>query len=146
MREVVLVCGVPGSGKSWVCQKLDGYLYEYVSHDTYREQINLVKHIRELSSKDCDRPILVDCPFAERSLRDSLLELGIAVKPYFIVEPTEVVQNRYLTREGRELPQASVTRSKTILNRANEWEAPRGTSEEIYEMLFDYAKPREGRY
>jgi gluconate kinase len=145
IQTVHMVCGVPGSGKSWVCEQLTEK-FAYVKHDDY---IDYKPHLRAVHTTSTerdflaaivnaatkDKPVLVDCPFGERELRRKIEALGLAVKPWFIVEPTEVVKSRYHARTGKELPKASVTRSVTILNRAEEWGAPHGKAVSVLEAL-----------
>lgn len=132
-NTVYLVCGVPGSGKSWVCEQLTD-AFEYVRNDDYFEDED-GRFAAMLALMDSQKPILTDCPFAERVLREHLEYASFTVKPYFIVEPTHIVQTRYRKRTGQQLPQASVTRSMSIIKRADEWGAPRGTSEQVLQML-----------
>lgn len=133
MKPVYMVCGVPASGKSWVCDQLKGR-FTYVPNDDYigkpRDYLAAVR-----AAVDGDKPVLTDCPFGERERRETLEGQGFSVVPMFIVEPTALVQARYLKREGRPLPQASVTRSVSIANRAAEWGAPSGSSVEILNQL-----------
>lgn len=132
MQEVFLVVGVPGSGKSWVCEQLT-QRFEYVKHDEHINSGALVP--MTITAALGDKPVLLDCPFGERLLRGSLEAAGLKVEPFFIVEPTEVVQARYMAQRGKELPKASVTRSVTIQNRAIEWGARHGTADEVLRML-----------
>ena len=140
IQTVHMVCGVPGSGKSWVCEQLTER-FAYIKHDDYIGQKphlatapnNFVAAIIAAATKD--KPVLIDCPFAERELRAKIEAVGLKVKPWFIVEPTEVVKSRYFSRTGRDLPQASVTRSVSIVNRANEWQAPHGPAVAVLEAL-----------
>jgi hypothetical protein len=79
--------------------------------------------------------MLTECPFAERILREQLEARGLTVIPVFIVELASVVQTRYLAQRGRELPKASATRATSIVNRADEWGAVRGTSQQVLDYL-----------
>ena len=132
MKIVYLICGVPGSGKTWVCESLKG-LATYVPIDRYHE--SALMPTLEKTSNASDTSIVLDCPFGERLLRGRLEAAGFTVRPFFIVEPVHVVQERYYQREGRYLGKAHVTRATTILDRALEWQAPYGTSEEILCLL-----------
>ena len=140
IQPIYMVCGVPGSGKSWVCEQLTEK-FTYVKHDDYFGKLHeastatrsFVAAVVAVATKD--KPVLIDCPFAERELRANLEAVGLKVKPWFIVEPTEVVKSRYYTRTGRELPKASVTRSVTIKNRADEWKAPNGPAVAVLNAL-----------
>lgn len=137
---VYMVCGVPGSGKTWVCDQLT-HKFNYVKHDDFiiKGPNSLDKHKDVVASVIAhatkDKPVLLDCPFAERELKQKIESVGFRVKPFFIVEPVAVVQARYWEREKRDLPQASVTRAVTIRTRAEEWQAPYGPAALILDYL-----------
>ncbi len=132
MKPIIyMVCGVPGSGKTWVCsQLLDKF--EYISHDLYLK--DLVSEIGSRSLRSL-KPILIDCPFGERKLKESLEEVQLEVIPLFIVENPETVKLRYETREGKPFSKSNYTRCSTISDRAKEWNAIQGTSEFILSYL-----------
>jgi hypothetical protein len=132
LQPVYMVCGVPGSGKTWVLNQLTD-LFTLVRNDDHIE--NNKKTLFILSAAHTVKPVLTDCPFGERLERDALESVRLEVWPYFIVEPVHVVMQRYQKREGKPLPMASVTRASTIKNRAEEWGAPYGTSEVILDLL-----------
>jgi gluconate kinase len=135
MTKVYVLCGVPGSGKTWVCSQLTDK-FRFVAHDDdYKSHPDRVIKAALENSGTENRPVLTDCPFAERELRDKLEGAGFRVVPIFIVEPPEVVSGRYLKRTGKPLPQNSLTRAVSILNRAKEWKARHGTSIEIRDYL-----------
>ena len=136
--KVYLVCGVPGSGKTWVCNQLTES-FTYVPHDDDLKS----PHRRAMLKARlycAERIPLTDCPFAERELRLSLEAFGFIVKPYFIIEHPDICAARYFTREGKQLAKSSLTRAVTILQRAREWNAPCGTSEEILALLKSEAR------
>lgn len=126
---VYLICGVPGSGKTWVCQRLS-QRFIYVPHD---DHINNFTKVVESFAKT--GTVITECPFGERQVRGDLERRGLIVKPYFIVETPETVALRYKNRNGKLPSQNVLTRALTIKNRANEWNAPYGTSQEIYALL-----------
>ncbi len=132
MSKVILLCGVPGAGKSWVIGQL-GDKYHYVSHDQIPTREKLVRHC--FAAAAGPRPVVVDCPFAERLLRDELEASGMQVVPVFIVEAPGVVARRYEQREGKPATKATLTRALSIIDRANEWGARYGTSAEILQHL-----------
>lgn len=144
IQTVHMVCGVPGSGKSWVCEQLTEK-FTYIKHDDYIKPIHLKDDRLTPVEKDFiaaifsaatkEKPVLIDCPFAERELRGKIELMGLKVSPWFIIEPTDVVKSRYLAREGRELSRASVTRSVTIMNRVKEWDAPHGPAANVLAAL-----------
>jgi hypothetical protein len=131
MVPVYLICGVPGSGKSWVCEQLRDK-FEYVEHDlTVSNHPERIIKAASLSLM----PVLADCPFAERELRDILVTAGIEIIPLFIVENPDVVAARYLSRSGKTIRKEHLTRASSIGQRALEWQAPYGTSEQILGLL-----------
>lgn len=132
MQKVYLICGVPGSGKSWVCEQLKDK-FEYVSNDAHIGE-NFEKAIFH-AAKTAEKPILADCPFGERVLRDHLLGERLNVVPVFIVESPDVVSKRYFQREHHSPGQNVLTRCASIGARAAEWKAFRGTSEQVLEHL-----------
>lgn len=130
MAQVVMLCGVPGAGKSWVAAQLSDK-FHYISHDQNDDLPSAVaKYIGWVK-----KPILIDCPFAERILREKLEARGWSVRPVFIVEQPDVIAYRYAMREGKPASKSTITRSLTIKNRAMEWEAFYGTSDEVLAHL-----------
>lgn len=134
LQPVYLVCGVPGSGKTWVLNQLKNQ-FTVVEHDDFIGQSMAWMVAVLAASKISQKPILTDCPFGERLAKEHLEACGANIMPYFIVEPVHVVMQRYQKRTGKPLPMASVTRASTIKNRAEEWSAPYGTSEVIFDLL-----------
>jgi len=128
---IYLLCGVPGSGKTWVIDQLKGWLH--IDHDS-RGRFSLVDDARQLASTT-KRPIIVDCPFKERSLRADLEDAGLQVTPLFIVEDPSVIFERYVAREGKSPAQSVITRAETIMNKVREWNAFYGTSQEVLDFL-----------
>lgn len=136
MQPVYLVCGVPGSGKSWVCEQLEGE-FSYLKHDewldTPKEKRIYANAILKLA-KTSEKPVLADCPFGERPLKEDLERLGLKVTPIFIVEMPMVIAKRYSLRK-KPIPKAHMTRALSIKNRAKEWNAFFGTSQEVLYYL-----------
>ncbi len=133
-QAVVLLCGVPASGKTWVMKQLTGK-YTPVQNDDYiaHNKAYLAEVVTHAALGKL--PVLVDCPFGERELKGLLESRGLKVYPFFIVEPAEEVAQRYARREGKPASKSTLTRAATIADRANEWSAPQGTSAEILERL-----------
>lgn len=132
MKPVYLVCGVPGSGKSWVCEQLKDK-FAYVRHDDWIGGDYAAEVAK--AARHSGKPVLADCPFAERELRQKISQKGIVVYPVFIVESPQVVQRRYEAREKKPVAKNTLTRAMSIGSRADEWNAPKGTSEEILKMF-----------
>ncbi len=133
-QAIILLCGVPASGKTWVMRQL-AHKFELVEHDHFIGYAtgHLAGFVAEKARGP--RPVLIDCPFAERTFKESLEALGLEVYPFFIVEPPEVIAQRYAVREGKMASQATLSRAVSIASRAAEWGAPAGTSDETLEHL-----------
>ncbi len=131
MQSVYLVCGVSGSGKTYACKQVADK-FHYIAHDEhYKDHLAVVVK----AAKTADKPIVTECPFGERVLREELEKAGVKVIPVFVIEPAHVVAKRYLDREKKMLPQNAWTRATTILNRAIEWKAFHGKSDEVASHL-----------
>lgn len=132
MQPVYLICGVPGSGKTWVCSQLTEK-YTYVANDDHIGG----DHLKEIyrAARSSEKPILADCPFGERLIRDNLINRGLDVTPVFIVEDPQVIKRRYEKRDGVPIPTNHISRAMNIGARADQWRSKKGTSEEILEYL-----------
>lgn len=135
MHPVYMVCGIPAAGKSWVCEQLT-HKFTYVPNDDYIGRRGAQIHAI-MRAAEGPKPVLIDCPFAEREYRAQLEGMGLTVHPYFIITPAEVAAERYESRGNGPLAKSQVTRATSIINRAEEWGAPRGSSAQILSMLRD---------
>jgi hypothetical protein len=158
MTEVVLVCGVQGSGKSWVCRQLTGS-YRYVPHDrcwshplqTPSEDLDAAwgppgsksTHVEEIMKAAAvgGKPVLTEAPFGERQLRDELTKRGCQVRVVFIVEEPAVLARRYRNREGKSLPPGVLSRAFGLQQRAQQWGCFSGDSDAVLKHL---RGPRKG--
>ena len=165
MQPVILVCGVSGSGKSWASRQMAG-TFHYIPHDRCWVMPGKrgwdASQVWEAGSGDASRyepgaesnhadvliaatqiaekPVLTECPHGERLLRERLEQAGVKVIPVFVIEPPDLVARRYLAREGKSLPKNVWTRARTIVDRAREWNAFMGTSDEVLSHLKDRAR------
>lgn len=131
MKKLYLLCGVSGSGKSYVCNRM-AHKFTYVSHDLYKD--TLIDAVVN-ASKRTEKALLVDCPFGETKLREDLTAQGFDVIPLFIIESPEIVSKRYFAREKKPITKSALTRASTIVNRADEWKALKGTSDQMLNIL-----------
>lgn len=160
MQKLILVCGVSGCGKSWACRQAADK-FHYIPHDRCWVHPNNVSwdpaavwaadlgdesrylpgaksnHFEVLfaATKIAKKPVLTECPFSERTLREQLEINGIEVIPIFVIEPPNLVAERYFKREGKPIPKNAYTRAETILNRAEEWNAFHGSSDQVLKHL-----------
>lgn len=132
MKNVYLICGVPGSGKTWVARQLEDK-FNYIPNDDFIGK----DYIQELfrAARNSDKPVLADCPFGERLVRDELERRGTPVVPVFIVENAQLIKKRYEARDKKPIPSAHITRAINLSKRAEEWRAFYGTSQEVLEHL-----------
>lgn len=131
-KQIYMVIGCPGSGKSWVCNQLRDR-YHYVSHDDYVDTFYLDAIVRE--STTAKKPLLIEAPFSISQLKDPLEGKGYSVTPIFIQEPEDVIRNRYIEREGKPILAGHLTRQKTYAERAELWHSFAGTSEQVLAYL-----------
>ncbi len=153
MKPIYLIIGVSGCGKSWVSRQLTDK-FTYVPHDrcwshpTAKPDSGddpkwqpgaISTHLKEISDavKKSTKPVITEVPFAERQLRADLEAQGIQVVPVFVIEDPDVVKKRYEAREKKPIPKPAYSRAKTIINRAKEWGAFYGTSDEVFKHLKD---------
>lgn len=138
MQAIYLVCGVPASGKSWVLNQLSSK-YQVLHNDDFING-DYAKGIAHFA-RNAERPVLCDCPFGERALKQELQMSGFKVIPLFIVEDPETVKKRYETRSpGKPCPQNVITRATSIKGRADEWNAFSGSSNDVLDHLKAIAK------
>lgn len=160
-QPIYLVVGVSGSGKSWACRQVTEK-FHYIPHDRcwthpdhpgswnaatpwaadMKDESRYIKgaesnHLEVLleAVNIAQRPVLTECPFAERQLREDLEANGAQVIPVFVIEDPVVVAERYERREGKPVSSAVLTRANSIKKRAEEWNAFSGKSDEVLSYL-----------
>jgi hypothetical protein len=132
MKQVFMVVGCPGSGKSWVCERLTD-LFHYVRHDAFLGGNYLREIDRQMAA--ATKPLLIETPFSVSQIKDPLEAAGIKVTPVFIQEDQAVIRNRYRLREGKPIPPGHLTRQETYRQRALAWGAFQGTSSQVLAHL-----------
>lgn len=129
LPKIYLVCGVSGAGKTWVCNQLTDK-FNYVPHDEHYGNIyQAVDNIK--SGKD----IITECPFGERIQKENFENKGYEVVPVFVIEKPDLVAWRYQARENKPIQKSAYTRASTIINRALEWNAFYGSSQQVLDHL-----------
>lgn len=146
-KTLWLVVGAPGSGKTYVCEKLK-HKFHLIHHDGFiylKEPGAYVKEILKEAPKAL-KPVLIEAPFSVSQTREPLEAAGYRVVPVYIVEDEETHSQRYLEREkaaGRWSEEklkhlkGHLTRTKTYLERAKTERCFHGTSDEVYAYLRD---------
>lgn len=135
-QPIYLVIGVPGSGKSWVCEQLTDK-FEYVHHDgfIYLKQPGAYLNAIMEAIPTATKPLLIEAPFSISQTMDPLVKAGHKVIPVFIIEEDKVVAERYSQRDKKPIPKGHLTRMQTYKQRAKEWDAFQGTSSEVFKYL-----------
>lgn len=140
MREVVIIVGVPGSGKTWVTDQL-GDLYDQCLNDAHIGG-NYLKALMDESAKTSTKPVLGECPFSMSQIIDPLKAAGRKVTPVFLIENDRVLTQRYFQREQKKppgerkmIPPGHLTRQGTYAQRAKASGGFMGTSEQVLEHL-----------
>src|SRR5262245_8672205 len=137
-HPITLVCGVPGAGKTWVCQRL-GDLYTWIQHDYFLPWVRPVpkglepRYVGALLQAAAVRRVITECPFGERLVIAQLEGQGLAVVPVYIVEPPAIVAARYFSRTGKPASKSILTRAARMREQAGANLA--GTATEILAAL-----------
>lgn len=147
MKPIYLLCGVPGSGKTWIARQLTEK-FDWVPHDDFevdqywKALIRAAKHISSRSNEG--KPVLGEAPFRISILIEQLRGNGAEVKPYFILEDEKVIRTRYETRERnnprlekRKIPAQHLRRIPVVRERAHFMGIASGTSDQILKILGD---------
>lgn len=134
MKPIFILFGAPGSGKTWIMNQL-GDKFTCLPHDSFLNSKISYEHLLAAAARTSSAPILADSPFKVNSMIDELRTLGAEVRPYFILEPESTVRARYRAREGKSIPAGHITRISSLAAKAQELNAPRGTSEQVLALL-----------
>jgi hypothetical protein len=131
--KIVLVVGVPGSGKTWVCHQLRTR-FVYIPHDDYKVEQEYFDKLLA-TSQQSDVPVLGEAPFGISKFLETCEFSGIEAVPVFIIEDDEVIIDRYYQREHKMPYPGTLTRQQTYKERAEQLGAFQGTSEEVLNYL-----------
>ncbi len=140
-KDIFLICGVPGSGKTWVSEQLKDQ-YEYVPHD--KHPIESYGSVLASAAKTATKPIIAECPFRMSQLIEELKAKNVSVNPYFIVEMAKTVRERYEKRESKPIPKQHISAIGKLRGTADKYKAITGTSDEIHRYLKGAAMHRKG--
>jgi hypothetical protein len=136
-KHVVLLAGVPASGKSWVCEQLASR-FLYVPHDDFMDAPGdaYVRHIFH-AARTQDRPVLAETPFSVSKIREPLEAHGLFVTVVYLRESERVLRERWHARGLVSAPTIAghVKRQETYRVRALETGAFMGTSAQVLTHL-----------
>lgn len=144
-KKIFILVGASGSGKSWVANQIRNQ-YSYVPHDTHGLKGNkdYVMAISAVATAS-DKPVVCDTPYSLSQIQGPLVEKGYDVRPVFIIEKPSTTKQRYeeryqATKKGQSLmPKGHITIIETYKKRAEELNAPSGTSSEILDYMRNHA-------
>jgi shikimate kinase len=136
VATIYLVVGVPGVGKSWVCEQLKAK-FLYLRHDDYIGRPERDAYLSAIlrASEALEKPVLIEAPFSVSQIKEPLERMRRTVVPVFIVEDRKTLAERYMRRENRPIPQGHLTRQDTYQKRATEGGHFQGTSTQALAYL-----------
>lgn len=124
MSQLFIVAGAPGSGKSWVCERLTGV--NYIPHDRTARKLVIPKITEALNSA---LPVVYD-PTVKVSNALKTFPQGRLV----VIVESEVVIRRRLAERGGEFTQGVSNRMRRMHTLARRAEFS-GTSKEVLDYL-----------
>lgn len=129
MSQIVyMICGVPGSGKTWVAKQLPQF--NYVPHDDHR--VDAYHNALIVAATVSNQPVLAEAPFRISVLIDQLQAQGIKVITYYITDHEMKIKLQYERRDNKVFPKQHITNLKRYNQRS--WDH-RGTAQEILNLL-----------
>jgi broad-specificity NMP kinase len=135
MNSVILLVGVPASGKSWVTSQLTGR-YTVVEQDDFIDRQDHYAPAIAEAATESSRAVIANAPFGTSELVESLKEWGCEVEMVFLLEDEVVLQARWDERGTPDRARKShLSRQRTYAARATELGAFAGTSAEVLEHL-----------
>jgi hypothetical protein len=130
---VHIICGVPGSGKSWAIRQADTSHYHHIPHP---QGARPEQHAARLAAAAhaSNKPILTEAPYAVRALQQHLSRAGVPSKTYHVDTPLHRAQAQYEAREnGKPYPAMHANNHRRYHERTT-WDH-RGSAEAIARML-----------
>jgi hypothetical protein len=135
VKTVYLLIGVPGSGKSWVADKVKSRC-TYIANDDYIGKDYIGNVCRKISEEE--GPFLVEATFSISRIKEPLENAGHKVIPIFIIEHPQTLTNRWDERGTTQGARGGhLTRQETYKFRANAWNAFSGNSSEVLNYIED---------
>jgi len=129
IKTLIILTGVPGSGKSWVCNQLTD-LCHYISYDDIPKE----QHLHLMLDDNIKLPILYD-PWRKATSFIKRYSDIFNIKFVAIKEKEEVIKNRLINRGGNfdKNTLKYIKRLDTIAKKADFV----GTSDEVLKFLID---------
>lgn len=130
---IYLICGVPGSGKTWVLSQFKNTVH-YDQHFNTPRKIYSDKIIK-MQRLNPFIDIVADCPLGISEIVSYIRAEGQDIEPVFIIAPPEVIATQYYRREGRPIPKQHLGRIATMVQRSKEYGSYCGTSDAVLQYL-----------
>jgi hypothetical protein len=139
VKKVYLLIGAPASGKTYVTDRMKGS-FELVDHDAFigrAKQPEAYVSAILAAAKDGRRDVLAEAPFSISQIKDPLESAGLTVVPVFVTASDGDLHSRWDQRGNvsESTRRGHMTRLRTYAERARDWNAFRGTSDEVLEFL-----------
>jgi broad-specificity NMP kinase len=135
VNRVILLVGVPASGKTWVTSQLTDR-YTVVEQDDFIDREGEYALAIAEAAGEGSRAVIANAPFGTSELFASLVERGCEVEMVFLLEDEVVLQARWDERGTLDRARKShLSRQRTYAARAAELGAFAGTSPEALEHL-----------
>lgn len=123
---IYLICGAPGSGKTWVAKQLADKA-TWVPHDKHA----VGEYYKALLAADGQgKQVIGEAPFRASVLIGQLQKAGAKVQPIYISEPDSVIAERYAQREGKPIPTQHLRTNARYASRA-----PKSSSSGVLKAL-----------
>ena len=132
MPKVILLTGVPCSGKSYTCEQLADE-YQHIPHDSHNRP-SYTKAILE-AARTGTKNILAEAPFNAASLVSTLRSRGIDVNEHLVTTDLSTIVSRYFKRTGKGYPSNFVTNHTRYEADKSSRFASKGTSSDLIKLL-----------
>lgn len=130
-QRIVLLVGVPCSGKTWICSRLSNK-YTYLPHDAYERSAYTLALLE--ASRTSAKPVIAEAPFNGSSLANALRQRGLTVEEWHVTAPLPEIEQRYRERSGKSYPANFATNHKRYSQGGSRFTYS-GTSSQIAEIL-----------
>lgn len=100
MRKIIVLVGVPASGKTYVCDRVGAH-YTALRHDGYVRGA----YIRAIEkAAQGPKPVLAEAPFNAAAMISELQADGFVVEQWLVTGDLDQIKARYAQREGKAYP------------------------------------------
>jgi nicotinamide riboside kinase len=137
MRKIIILCGVPSSGKTTLINQVRD-LFEVVENDDHIGKDYVGALLK--ASEGVGKPVLAEAPFSISQVVDPLRAKARDVTTVFLIEDDRTLTQRYFKRDRKPIPAGHLTRNRTYAKRAEETGSFMGNGEKMLEHLKGWKK------